>query len=361
MTVITDQMVQLLTPTGERVPHPVYDALIADIDGEALRGLYEDLVVVRRIDAEGTALQRQGQLGLWPPLLGQEAAQIGSARALHREDFVFPSYREHAVAYCRGVKPADVFGMWRGTSLSCWDPYDINMAIPAIIIGAQGLHATGYALGLKRDGVEAAAVAYFGDGATSQGDIAEALGFSAAYQAPAIFFCQNNQWAISEPVGLQTQVPIYQRAAGYGMPGIQVDGNDVLAVLAVTRWALQRAREGSGPALIEAVTYRMGPHTTADDPTRYRPTGELEEWRDRDPLARMLALLEREGLADEAFLEGVRVKADEVAAGLRAGCLALEDPAPMSLFDNVYATEHPLVEEERAQYAAYLDGFEGSN
>ncbi|MCU1575351.1 MAG: pyruvate dehydrogenase (acetyl-transferring) component, alpha subunit, partial [Leifsonia sp.] len=264
----TSGLVQLLTPEGVRVSDPDYDPWIADIAAEQLAALYEDMVVVRRIDTEATALQRQGEIALWPPLLGQEAAQIGSGRALRMDDFVFTSYRENAVAYCRGVDLTDIVRVWRGNAASGWDPYAINMATPQIIVGAQTLHATGYALGIQNDGSDAVAVAYFGDGATSQGDVNEAMIFAATYQAPVVFFCQNNHWAISEPVELQARRNIADRPPGFGIPSIRVDGNDVLAVMAVMRLALDRARVGGGPTFIEAVTYRMGPHTTADDPTR---------------------------------------------------------------------------------------------
>ena len=284
------EALQLVTPDGVRRDDPVYDPVVADVDDEQLLALYEDMVVVRRFDTEAVALQRQGQLGLWPPLLGQEAAQIGSARALRSDDFVFSSYRENGVAYCRGAQPTDLMRVWRGTALAGWDPRAIGMATPQVMIGSQTLHATGYALGCVKDGVDSVAVAYFGDGATSKGDVHEAMVFAATFAAPVIFFCQNNQWAISEPVGLQAQRPIADRAAGYGIPGIRVDGNDVLAVLAATRVALDRARRGDGPTFIEAVTYRMGPHTTSDDPTRYvdpsdkaRVGGQGPDRADRTP------------------------------------------------------------------------------
>lgn len=347
--------VQLVQPDGQRVHRPDYAALVPDVGPEELRALYEDLVVARRIDTEATALQRQGQLGIWAPLLGQEAAQVGSVHALGPDDYIFTSYREHAVAYCRGVDPAVMLRMWRGCAYSGWDPATVNMTNPAIVVGSQGLHATGYALGAHLDGAEIATVVYFGDGATSQGDIAEALGFATSLAAPVVFFCQNNQWAISEPVHLQSPTPIAARAAGYGMPAVQVDGNDVLAVLAVTREAARRARDGGGPSFIEAITYRMGPHTTSDDPTRYRTAGESEVWRARDPIDRMRRLLDREGLFDDAFDTRVRARADDVADRLRAGALEAPDPGPDELFEHVYATDHPLIDEERAEYRAYLD------
>ncbi|MET1017788.1 MAG: pyruvate dehydrogenase (acetyl-transferring) E1 component subunit alpha [Leifsonia flava] len=357
-SVPSDAMVQLITPTGARRQNPVFDPWVASLTPDELRGLYEDMVVVRRTDAEATALQRQGELGLWPPVLGQEAAQIGSGRALRHDDFVFSSYREHGVAYCRGVKPAQVTPVWRGVAASGWNPYDVNMAAPQVIIGAQTLHAVGYAMGVQNDGDDAVAIAYFGDGATSEGDVNEAMVFAASFQAPVIFFCQNNQWAISEPVGLQAQRSIADRAPGFGIPSLRVDGNDVLAVMAATRVALDRARTGGGPTFIEAVTYRMGPHTTADDPTRYRPQGELEEWRAKDPIARFAAFLTEAGILDDAFAAAVAEKADAVAMELRTACIALRDPAALTVFDNVYAEPNSTIDRERDQYTRYLAMFD---
>ncbi len=356
-----EDFVQLVTPAGERIPSPGFDSWVADVTDEQLADLYEDLVVVRRIDTEATALQRQGELGLWPPLLGQEAAQIGSARALRSDDFVFTSYRENAVAYCRGVKITDLLRVWRGTSHGGWNPYDVGMAVPAVVIGAQTLHATGYALGCAKDGVDSVAVAYFGDGATSQGDVNEAMVFAATFKAPVVFFCQNNQWAISEPVSLQAQAHISERAPGFGIPSLRVDGNDVLAVMAAMRVALDRARNGDGPTFIEAVTYRMGPHTTSDDPTRYRDRDELEEWAAKDPISRLGALLDSKGLLTDELTARVTARADEVARELRAGCLALTAPDPLTLFDNVYATPHRGLDRQRSQYAAYLAMFDGGS
>jgi len=336
------------------------DPWLDDVLAADLVGLYQDMVVVRRIDTEATALQRQGELGLWPPLLGQEAAQVGSARALRTDDFVFTSYRENAVAWCRGVGLTDIVRVWRGNAQSGWDPYSVGMATPAIIIGAQTLHATGWALGAQYDGTDSVAVAYFGDGATSEGDVSEALVFAASFQAPVIFFCQNNQWAISEPVGLQSRANLVDRALGFGIPGIRVDGNDVLAVLAATRMALHRARTGGGPTFIEAVTYRMGPHTTADDPTRYRPAAELEQWKAKDPILRLERLLDSLGLLSIELTEQTRGLADAAAAELRAGCIGLPDPEPLTVFDHVFATPNATLDRQRAEYTDYLASFDST-
>ncbi len=360
-------MVQLLTPEGRRVQADGYDL---ELSPDELRGLYRDMVLVRRVDAEATALQRQGELGLWAPLTGQEAAQIGAGRALQPEDFVFPTYREHGVAWCRGVDPVNLTGMFRGVSNGGWNPYDNNFALYTIVIGAQTLHATGYAMGLQRDGKvgenvgpgsTAAVMAFFGDGASSQGDVHEAFVYSSTSAAPVVFFCQNNQWAISEPTERQTRVPLYQRAAGYGFPGVRVDGNDVVAVLAVTRAALQHAREGNGPFLIEAYTYRMGAHTTSDDPTRYRIADEVEVWRARDPIDRLRRHLESEGLWDDSFAAAVEEESEALAVRVREETRALPNPQPLDMFGSVYVDAHALVDEERAQFAAYLNSFEGAH
>ncbi|GAA1845222.1 pyruvate dehydrogenase (acetyl-transferring) E1 component subunit alpha [Agromyces salentinus] len=353
-----DEFVQLITPTGERRSDPELDPWVADIDTDALSALHRDMVVVRRLDTEATALQRQGQLGLWPPLSGQEAAQIGSARALREDDFAFSSYREHAVAWVRGVGPADLLRVWRGAAASGWNPYEHGMAVPQIIIGAQALHATGWAMGARWDDTDAAAVAYFGDGATSEGDVNEALVFAASFDAPVVFFCQNNQWAISEPVGLQSRQPLARRADGFGIPGVRVDGNDVLAVMATTRIALDRARRGEGPTFIEAVTYRMGPHTTADDPKRYRGEDELAEWRGRDPIARVAALLAASGADVAAVEREAGEEADRMAADLRTAITSIADPEPLSVFDHVYAEPHAHLDRQREHYTRYLGQFD---
>ncbi len=354
------ELVQLLTPEGERVSHPDYDV---DFTDDQYRGLYRDLVLVRRIDVEATALQRQGELGIWAALLGQEAAQVGSGRALRPQDFAFPTYREHGVAWCRDVDPLKLLGLFRGASNGGWDPQEKRFNLYTIVIGSQTLHATGYAMGISKDGAVGdaetgeACIAYFGDGASSQGDVNEAFVWASVYQAPVVFFCQNNQWGISTPTANQSRIPLYKRAEGFGFPGVRVDGNDVLASYAVTRKALDAARTGQGPTLIEAFTYRMGAHTTSDDPTRYRLSSELEAWKLKDPLERMKAFLFKQQLVDSAFFEQLEVDADELAARIRKGCLEMPDPEPSSIFDDVYAEETPLLAEQRAAFAAYTAGF----
>jgi len=248
--------------------------------------------------------------------------------------------------------------MFRGVNNGGWDPAEKNFNLYTIVIGSQTLHAVGYAMGIQRDGSDDATIAYFGDGASSQGDVNESFVFAASYNAPVVFFCQNNQWAISEPAERQSRVPLYRRASGFGFPGVRVDGNDVLACHAVTRHALRAAREGQGPTLIEAFTYRMGAHTTTDDPTRYRLTSELEMWRLRDPIERVRVYLARTGQANAAFFEAIDAEAAELGARVRQACHDLPDPAPLTVFDHVYTGANAILDAERVQYEAYLDGFE---
>jgi 2-oxoisovalerate dehydrogenase E1 component alpha subunit len=355
-------LVQLLTPEGERLHHPDYDV---DLTDEEYRSFYRDLVLVRRIDVEATALQRQGELGIWAALLGQEAAQVGSGRALRPQDFAFPTYREHGVAWCREVDPLQLLGLFRGVSNGGWDPLEKRFNLYTIVIGSQTLHATGYAMGIVKDGAVGdpdtgeAAIAYFGDGASSQGDVNEAFVWASVYNSPIVFFCQNNQWGISTPTATQSRIPLFKRAEGFGFPGVRVDGNDVLASYAVTRKALDDARTGQGPTLVEAFTYRMGAHTTSDDPTRYRLASELEAWKLKDPLERMKSFLYKQQIVDAAFFDKLQVDSHELAARLRKGCLEMPDPDPAALFDFVYDEQTPLLAEEREAFVTYHAGFAG--
>jgi 2-oxoisovalerate dehydrogenase E1 component alpha subunit len=369
------QMVQLLAPDGTLGFDPVYTEYAKKLTPEALRGLYADMAAIRRFDVEATALQRQGQLALWVPLTGQEAAQIGSGRASQPQDYIFPTYREHGVALTRNVDLAELLRQFRGVSNGGWNPKDTNFHLYTLVLAAQTLHAVGYAMGIQRDQKlaasnaaatessnaepDAAVIAYFGDGASSEGDVHESMVFASSYNAPVVFFCQNNHWAISVPTNVQTRVPLSNRAKGYGFPGIRVDGNDVIAVHAVTEWALEYARQGKGPVLVEAFTYRVGAHTTADDPTKYRQSAEEDAWRAKDPLARLEKYLRTEGLADDAFFAKVKADGDELAAYVRRTTHDLETPDIRSAFANTYVEAHPLVAEELAWFEEYTAGFAG--
>lgn len=357
--------IQLLSPEGLYTPHPEFPL---DVDSELLKGLYRDMVLVRRFDREGNALQRQGQLGIWVPLLGQEAAQIGAGRAMRPQDFAFPSYREHGIAWCRGIDPTELLGIFRGVDHSAWDPKATGFHSYTIVIGNQLTNAVGYAMGQRLDGkvgtggpdadsVDEATIVFFGDGATAQGDVHEGMVFAAAYDSPVVFYCQNNQWAISEPITATTRLPLAERAKGYGFPGIRVDGNDVLACLAVTRWALDLCRSGNGPVMVEAFTYRMDAHTTSDDPTRYRMADETEAWKLLDPIERVRVYLVRQGLADQSFFDQIDSEADELAARFRAHCLAMQTPPPTRMFANVYAEQSPQLARQEAEFLDYLADF----
>ncbi len=370
---ITDggpDMVQFVDGEGTRLErteaNTPYAPIVEALEPADARSMYRDLVLVRRLDAEGHALQRQGELGLWPSLLGQEAAQVGAGRAMKPQDYAFPGYREHGVAWCRGIKPEQLLALFRGVDHGGWSPKETNFHLYAIVIGNQMLHATGYAMGVQRDGAvgtgdperDTAVMAFTGDGGTAQGDFNEAMVFAGVANAPVVFFVQNNQWAISEPNYKQFRVPPYQRALGFGFPGVRVDGNDVLAVYAVTKVALENARNGQGPTLIEAFTYRLGAHTTSDDPTKYRSAAEVDIWREKDPIKRMRGFITQKGYADEEFFDGVEKEADELAVRIRKLCHEMPEPEQSHMFDNIYVDPHPVIDREKATFLEYQAGFE---
>lgn len=370
MTPLDDPaLVRVLAADGTLAPTPAaerYLPLIDALTDAELETFYRDMVSIRAFDVQATNLQRQGQLALWPPSFGQEAAQVGSARAARAQDHIFPSYREHVVTRIRGVDPLDIIRLMRGLTHGGWDPTDPkngNTHIYTLVLGAQTLHAAGFGMGLVFDGKcgtgdperDEAVIVYYGDGASSQGDVHEAMVFAASFQTPQVFFLQNNQWAISVPVATQSRSPLYKRGEGYGIPSLQVDGNDVLASYAVSKVALDEARAGGGPRAIEAMTYRMGAHTTSDDPTKYRTSDEEKAWARRDPIARMRIYLEGRGASqqffDDADAEGaalahdVRVRTNELGAIPRS-----------HMFDSVYSEAHALIQEEQR----WLDDYEAS-
>lgn len=372
MTTTEAPLVRVLEADGSFAPSPAseqYLPLIDALTDSELEQFYRDMVIIRAIDTQATNLQRQGQLALWPPSRGQEAAQVGSAHAARRQDTIFPSYREHVVTRIRGVDPVDIIKLMRGLSHGGWDPTDPkngNTRIYTLVLGSQTLHAAGYGMGLAFDGKtgsgdperDEAVVVYYGDGASSQGDVHEAMVFAASYDAPVLFFLQNNHWAISVPVETQSKVPLVGRGAGYGIPSVRVDGNDVLASYAVSRALLDESRAGLGPRAIEAVTYRMGAHTTSDDPTKYRGSDEEQRWAQRDPIARMRGFLLGRG-AGEAFFAGVDAEAADAAEDLRARTVELPAPGRGAIFDHVYSEPHPLIAEQKAWLEQYEASFEG--
>jgi len=348
---------------------------LAAVGVDDFKQWYRDMVGTRAFDTECTHLQRQGQLALWVPSVGQEGCQVGLARASEPQDHIFPAYREHAVAKIRGVDFVNLAAQFRGLTHGGWDvtdPANGNFHLYTLVLGAQTQHATGYALAQLLDAKRAAGDAsleageaatptgdatmvFYGDGTSSQGDANEAMIFAASYQTPEVFVVQNNRWAISVPVARQSRTPLYRRALGFGIRAVQIDGNDPLAAYAVGRRFLREARTGGGPGYIEALTYRIGAHTTSDDPTRYRAAGELEEWQQRDPIARLEAHLRSLGV-DDAFFAEVAEAADREAKRVRDAILALPAPDADSMFANVYSEEHPRIEEQRE----WLDRYEAS-
>lgn len=317
---------------------------------EERRELLRLMIRCRRLDRECWALQRQGELTVYPPFEGQEAAQVGSAFALGPDDFVFPSFRELAAAVVRGVDVVEYLEYHRGTwHGGPYDPIATRFAPICVPVATQIVHAVGWAMGARLDGNSACSLAYFGDGSASEGDFHEGANLAAVYRAPTILFCQNNGWAISVPSSEQFVAPIAARAAGYGMPGVRVDGNDVLAVYAVTRDAVERARAGEGPTLIEAVTYRIGSHSTADDAARYRDEGEVAAWRERDPIDRYRTHLLDAGTIDDAFVGACDEEAEGWVADVRAELTALGEPPAAEMFEHAFADPPPTLLRQREE------------
>lgn len=360
-----DGLVRLLDHHGERLEHEDFSRYAEHLTPEDLRGFWRDMSVLRAWDLEATSLQRQGELGLWVQSLGQEAAQIGSGRALRDPDFVFPSYREHGVAMTRGVDLPSILRIFRGLEHGSWVPNEHGFHLYTLVIGAHALHATGYAMGMNRDGIvgtgdaskNGAVVCYFGDGATAQGDIAESMTFATVNNAPLVFFCQNNQFAISQSTTRQSTVALADRAKGAGIPSVRVDGNDVIASHAVSQWALEHARSGKGPVFVEALTYRMGAHTTSDDPTRYRTTADEEYWAERDPIDRLTTYLDRIGELPDSFRAEVAAEGKALGARTRETVRGWDKPATREMFDHVYSQPHATVQAEREWFERFEKSF----
>ncbi len=316
------------------------------------------MALTRRLDEEAVALQRQGELVAFAPLAGQEAAQVASAYALEEGDFAFPSYRDLGVAVARGVDLVAYLqayrGIWNG---GMYDPRDRGFAPIASSVGSHVLHAVGWAMGTRMDRRDRVAIAYFGEGATSEGDISEAFNFAGVFGAPVIFFCQNNRWAISMPAERQTAGEIWRRAEGFGIAGVRIDGNDAVEVHRATMEAAARARRGRGATLIEAMTYRIGPHSTADDATRYRAAADVEPWKARDPIERLRRLIGDDAAFYDAVEEQVRTRVGEI----RAGITSSRHRPPAEMFDFVYAAPPPHLADQRMQLKGLQSGHgEGS-
>jgi pyruvate dehydrogenase E1 component subunit alpha len=338
---------------GAAVP----DGEVEGLGEDDLLALYRALVLLRTYDERSLVFHRQGRIGTYAIFWGAEAMQAGAVHALDRRDWIFPSYRESAIGLLRGMPASTVLSWWRGHPAGWWNPADYNVASICVPIGTQVPHAAGLAWGKKLDGEDAVAIVFFGDGATSEGSFHEGANFAGVMRAPLVLFCSNNQWAISTPLSSQTAAAtLAEKAAGYGMPGLRVDGGDVLAVLEATREAVARARAGEGPTFVEAVTYRAAPHATADDPSAYIDQERVEEERQNECIGRYEGYLRRAGLLDDDLAEKVKAEALET---MRAGIAAAEaEPAGDAslVFERAYADAPPVLAEDLAALRRILGG-----
>ncbi len=357
------ELLQVIKPTGEYVEN-----MEPEISKDELRRLYRLMILTRNLDTRGLQLQRQGRIGFYIGCLGQEAAQIGSTYALNPEDWIFPAYREIGAMLARGITLKQLLNQYfanaedvqKGRQLTnLFGVKSANYVTGSAPIATQIPHAVGAGLGAKIRGDPVVTMAYFGDGATSENDFHAGMNFAGVFKTPTIFFCQNNHWAISVPVEKQTaSETIAIKATAYGFEGVRVDGNDILAVYRTTREAVEKARKGGGPTLIEAVTYRMGPHSSSDDPKRYRTEQELEEWQKRDPLVRFRKYLDKKRMWSEADEKKVQEDTSREIDEAITYAEKLPRPALETLFTDVYAEMPWHLEEQLRQLREEKEGKE---
>ncbi len=331
--------------------------LMPDLSPDRIRELYELMVLTRVFDERMLKLQRQGRMGTFARVMGQEGAHVTAAFALRDDDWMVPAFREAGAFLLRGMDMVNFLQYWGGDERGNVFPEGVRMLPTAIPVGTHMIHAAGIAWAMKNDGEKVAVLTSFGEGATSEGDFSEAMNFAGVFQVPLVFFCQNNQWAISVPYYKQTaSCTVAQKAVGYGMPGIQVDGNDVFAVYRIVSEALERARGGGGPTLVEAHTYRVTDHTTADDARRYRDEGEVALWKQRDPILRLARYMKKNGLLDDAVEAAVKARAGEKVAKAVAAYEALGPPPPEEIFKHVYAEMTAPLAEQQAELRRRIEG-----
>lgn len=357
----SDEAVTLISPDGAlRQGLPFKEDYALPATKTLVEGMGK-LVMGRRVNEQASALVRQGRMAVYPSSKGQEACQVAACMALRSSDWLFPTYRDTVAILGRGVDPVEAFELLRGDWHSGYDPNEYNTALPATPLATQLLHAVGVAHAAKLRGEDTVVMALCGDGATSEGDFHEALNFAAVFHVPVVFLVQNNGYAISVPLIHQSVAPsLAHKAIGYGMPGERVDGNDLAAMLAVLGHAVDRARNGGGPALVEAFTYRMEAHTNADDATRYRSKEEVASWVEKDPLTRLRTYLEAQGNLSDDVVLGFSKAAEATAKNLRDGLNAETSPNPADLFEFVYAQKTPQLREQAAMLAEELTAEEAS-
>ena len=347
-----DDPVRVLDEDGEVVGD------VPDLDDEGLVDMYRHMRLARHFDGRAVSLQRQGRMGTYPPLSGQEGAQIGSAMALAEDDWMVPSYREHGAALVRGLPLKQTLLYWMGHEAGNKAPEDVNVFPVAVPIASQVPHATGASWASKLRGSDEVFLCYFGDGATSEGDFHEGVNFAGVFDTPTVFFCNNNQWAISVPRERQTRsATLAQKAEAYGIDGVQVDGMDPLAVYRVTKTAVEKARDPETdrprPTLIEAVQYRFGAHTTADDPTVYRDDDEVERWKAKDPIPRLEAYLRSEGVLDDERVAEIEAAVEQRVADAIDEAESMARPAPEEMFSHAYAELPPELERQYEEFTAF--------
>ncbi len=336
------KMFQILKSDGTL--HPNKEPPLSD---QETFQLYQKILFIRLADQKALMLQRQGRIGTYAPIHGQEACQVGSAYILQKGDWVFPAFREIGATIMIGVPLKKFLLYWMGNEMGSHAPEGINLMPVSIPVGTHPLHAVGVAWAAKIKGDKIITIAYFGDGATSKGDFHEAMNLAGVFKTPTIFFCQNNQYAISVPRSLQTaSKTIAQKADAYGFDGIQIDGNDLFAVIVATKEAVEKARSGGGPTLIEGVTFRFGPHTTADDPTKYRTEKEIEPWKPLDPLVRLRLYLKERGLWNEEVEKQISEEAQKEIDQAVQEAEAIQAPAVEEIFEYVFAEMTPQLKEQ---------------